>query len=122
MSFRIIKDDNGQVTYLVNPRNYTLIESATLVVNTNTTFTVPDLGNASAAKLVIFSYTPGVDVYVALNNAASSPSSSSFSQTNSDHLPPGWMLNTGDVINVLTDNPEGASVTVRFSNLTGGFN
>lgn len=121
MSFRIVKDDNDQLTYLVNPRNYELIVSANLIVNTNTFVVVPDLSNEKAVKLAIFSYQPGVNVYAALNNTASSPAGSTFAVTNSDHLPPGWLVKSGDVLNFLTDNSDGAVVTIRFATLTGGF-
>lgn len=94
--------------------------SVTLASATDTSLTVPGAmamgGNGISTTsqwLAVFSYQPGANIYVALNQTAASPSGASFADTTSDHLPAARLVNGGDVLHFFT-NDTSADVTVLF--------
>lgn len=94
----------------------------TLAANSNTTLAVPlsaVVGMAPAQTtnntfIAIFHYavTTPIDVYVALNTAATAPSSGTFALTQSVLNPTGKVCKAGDVLNFLC--VAGGNVTVEF--------
>lgn len=102
------------------------IYSATLAATTDTTITIP--GSSSVEEpyagipkyIVIFQYTPGKDVYVALNQAAAAPAGATFAATTSEQNPSGKYVKAGDVIHFYTADAN-VHVTVSIYSLTGIF-
>ncbi len=100
------------------------IYSATLAANTDTTVTIPGLssigepysGNPKYA--VLFNYTSGHDVFVALNQTAAVPAGSSLALTGSEQNPQGKFVQAGDVIHLITADSN-VNVSVSIYSLTG---
>jgi hypothetical protein len=55
--------------------------------------------------MVVFSYDPGSRVWVANNTAATTPSTGAFAATQSQLLPGGRIVKSGDTLNFITDQP-----------------
>lgn len=99
---------------------------ATLTANTNTTLTVPSgsaLGRSGASInnkfIAIFTFDPGVSVWVANNATASNPGGASFAATNSELNPAARLVNGGDVLNFYTTGT-GVNASVAFYAIPGG--
>lgn len=98
--------------------------NVTLAQNTDTTFIVPSSmsmgGEGFSSKplwAIVFSYSPGSNVYVALNNTASSPVGNTFVLTDSDHNPSVREVFGGDVIHCFSSDTS-AQVTMLLYSLT----
>ncbi len=86
-----------------------LIYTVTLADSTNTTLTVPGGSGFGAINsttipqfVAIFSYTPSGNVYVSLNAAATVPAGDTFAKATAQLNPSAWLVNAGDVINVIS--------------------
>lgn len=90
------RDNNGYVVYsLIPPID---IKSALLIQNDEDSFTIP----ANFQNwVIIFSYDPGLRVFVAHNGTASVPAAD-FSDGNSVLLPSEWTVQAGDTISCIT--------------------
>lgn len=93
------RDINGYNAYA--PQFSTDIFSATLTNGSEETFTIP-----SNYKIWLMSIVPSVggNIFIARNNTATIPVSSTFSSTNSEQNPGARTVFGGDVIHVITDN------------------
>lgn len=93
--------------------------SATVAQSSDTTLTIG--GNAAMGAvaatthnkyIVIFSYEPGSQVWVALNETAAIPVGATFAATDSELNPSARQVQTGDVIHFFTPDATGAEVSV----------
>lgn len=94
--------------------------SATLAQNTDTSLTVPGgmpLGYATQGQvnvyLAIFSYEPGAQVWVALNEAATTPAGASFASVSSELNPSARRVAFGDTLHFYSPDVS-AAVGVTF--------
>ena len=102
------RDVQGYNAYapLIAVDNY----SATLITGTASNITVP---SNHETWIAVFSYQPGVTVWVTTNGTAASPAGGTFSSTNSQLLPSTRTVYAGDVISLITDTAT-ADVGVSF--------
>jgi len=94
--------------------------SATLAASTDTSLTIPGGSSMGAITantynkfIAIFSYTPGAQVWVALNATAAVPAGSSFASTTSELNPSARQVEFGDVIHFISADTA-AEVGVTF--------
>jgi hypothetical protein len=93
--------------------------SATIPQTTDTTLTIGGnaaMGAAAATTynkyIVIFSYEPGSQVWVANNETAGVPAGATFALTDSELNPSARMVQAGDVLHFYTPDSGGANVSV----------
>lgn len=122
--FAMTRDINGYNGFGLKPSDTAY--SVTLSANTDTHFIVPSnsaIGGSNTAStknpilIAIFYFTPGAEVWCALNTAATVPAGSSWAATASEGNPSAWEVIGGDVIHVITA-ATAVSVGVRFYWLT----
>jgi len=122
--FSLTRDINGYNGFGLVPSDTAY--SVTLTANTDTHFTVPAntaIGGSNIASvnnpilIAIFYFTPGAEVWCALNTAAGVPAGSSWGATASEGNPSAWQVKGGDEIHVKTAGT-GISCGVRFYWLT----
>lgn len=94
--------------------------SATLVADTDATLAVPGtaaMGAATATTynkfIAIFSYQPGAQVWVTINETAAVPAGATFAATSSELNPSARYVKSTDVLHFITSDT-GASVGVTF--------
>ena len=118
--FSISRDINGYNGYGLKPTD--IAYSVTLTASTNTHFIVPSsssLGGCNTGTksnpilIAIFYFTPGAEVWCALNATAIVPVGATFGATVSEGNPSAWEVKGGDVINVISAG-SAVSVGVRF--------
>lgn len=114
--FNMTRDINGFNGFGLKPSD--IIYSATLTANTDTSIAMPTTmptGYGSMRKpqwIAIFHYTPGAEVWVANNIAASVPGGASFALTSSKGNPAAYSVLGGDVLHFFTT---GTAVNVDIS-------
>lgn len=120
--FAMTRDVNGYNGFGLKPSDTNV--SATLTINTDTTFTVPGsdaIGGCNyqtkSLWLAIFSYDAGSNVWVSINGTAGNPVGSSFAATSSFLNPAGLELKEGDVIHCYSTQAS-VDVSIRFYSLT----
>jgi hypothetical protein len=95
--------------------------SVTLSANTDTHFVVPSMSaiggtntaiNNNPVLIAIFYFTPGAEVWCALNATAIVPAGDTWGATTSEGNPSAWQVNGGDAIHVITA-ATGVSVGIR---------
>jgi hypothetical protein len=98
--------------------------SVTLATNTAQSLTVPSdapLGGGQTGSvnkfIAIFSYTPGFEVWVASNAAASAPAGGSFAVTSSELLPTARYVSAGDILSFIAPY-NNVNVSVTFYSLS----
>lgn len=96
--------------------------SATLAATTDTSFTVPSSmgmgGNgffSSSEWLAIFEYTPGSEVWVAVNTTAAVPAGASFAATASEMNPAARLVKGGDVLHFKTASANNSVSVLLYS-------
>ncbi len=98
----LAKDVNGFNSYVRPAPNY--VFSTTLIQDEEQNFTVPPLDNASYKSIkVIFSFAPGSQIWVAVNDTAELPGAS-FSLGISELNPTSYWVSPGDVISFITSD------------------
>lgn len=75
--------------------------SATIVSGTHQEFTVP---SSSENWIAVFSYQPGADIWVSVNNTAAIPAGATFAATTSFLLPAQLKVKAGDSISCFNNN------------------
>ena len=122
--FSITRDINGYNGFGLKPSDTNV--NTTLTANTDTTYTIPGntaIGGCNVATtqnptmLAIFYYTPGTEVWVAVNATANVPAGATFAATSSEGNPAAWEVKGGDVIHCKTA-ATGVSVGIRLYWLT----
>lgn len=103
--FNMTRDINGYNGFGVKPAADKF--AATLTQNVESTFTVP---SNFTSWIVIFSYTPGGNIWVAVNATAVSPVGG-FASTNSELNPAAREVQAGDVIHCLTPDATAQQVS-----------
>lgn len=102
------RDKNGFNTFVVKPSLSKY--SAVLTTGSEETLTVPKDASKYAA---IISTSQGANVWVSVNGTASFPVGP-FSASDSDLNPPGLIVQSGDVLSFITNDPNDAYVNVKF--------
>lgn len=102
--FFLTRDINGFNGFGLNPSNY--IEEVQLLANAEQHFTV---SSQNANWLAIFSYDPGMRIFVAYNNTAAVPTTT-FAAGVSDLLPTALKVQGGSKLSFIT--PDTAAYTV----------
>lgn len=120
--FSMSRDINGYNAFGLKPSDTNV--SATLAVDTDTTYTVPGADSLGGCNyqtkslwLAVFNFDPGASVWVAVNSVASSPVGATFAATASFLNPAGVEVQQGDVIHCYTTET-GINVSIRLYSLT----
>lgn len=85
--------------------------SATITSGSAESVTVPSNANIWIA---VFSYQPGSDIWVSVNNTASNPAGGTFASTTSILLPAQLTVNAGNTISCYNNNATSQDVGISF--------
>lgn len=112
----IVLSLDAQGSSLLAPPPSDIFYGVNLAVNTNTILIVP--ASDSSHVWAAFSYQPGSEIWIAINNTATFPSTSSFVVLNSFPNVAQYRLKSGDQINMLNAGSATARVGVTFYGLS----
>lgn len=95
-TLNLTRDASGRNTFIRRPASQMFAGSFTAA--NEQTFTIP---SDYPRYNVVFSYSPGASVWVAINATAVLPAST-MNNTNSEQNPVGYELKAGDVVHLIT--------------------